>query len=244
MRQFGDSDICRARYRDSFPRTDLPTVSFGGGQSILFCRLPFTAQPLSAVPLRLGFQVQCLSRRTAHNYSLFRDLARDAQIILVLSSSASTLGPDSCSAVFALHRLHIFIREVQPAYRAQYLQIFTPIEINIPRCASLSHNTINQCQIYGLTLLALFAMHRGRPLVPNLRTPSVPQCGRAPLLIPRGTSHNPALRMLTSSNSTNECPLSRPQASNPKQGSSARNAKLPKTTGNRPRIQRPPCPWA
>ena len=109
MRQFGDSDICRARYRDYFPRTDLSTVSFGGGQSLLFCRLPFTAQPLSAVPLRLGFQVQCLSRRTAHNYLLFRDLARDARIILVLSSSASTLGPDSCSAVFALHRLHIFI---------------------------------------------------------------------------------------------------------------------------------------
>ena len=80
MRQFGDLDICRARYRDSFPRTDLPTVSFGGGQSILFCRLPFTAQPLPAVPLRLGFQVQCLSRRTAHNYSLFRDLAGDAQL--------------------------------------------------------------------------------------------------------------------------------------------------------------------
>ena len=244
MRQFGDSDICRARYRDYFPRTDLSTVSFGGGQSILFCRLPFTAQPLSAVPLRLGFQVQCLSRRTAHNYSLFRDLAGDAQLSSCfhpLPARLDLIPAQRCSLSTA--SIFSFARYNLPTAHNIY-RLFTPIGINIPRCASLSHNTINQCQIYGLTLLALFAMHRGRPLVPNLRTPSVPQCGRAPLLIPRGTPHNPDFRMLTSSNSTNDCPLSRPQASNPKQGSSARNAKLPKTTGNRPRIQRPPCPWA
>ena len=183
MRQFGDSDICRARYRDYFPRTDLSTVSFGGGQSLLFCRLPFTAQPLSAVPLRLGFQVQCLSRRTAHNYSLFRDLARDAQIILVLSSSASTLGPDSCSAVFALHRLHIFI----PSHLSAASPVSHPFGLFLaspPSTGTLSHSH----SLFSSTSPRRLVTPLTRPHSHGTPRPALPPSAFAPL---HGLSNGP-----------------------------------------------------
>ncbi len=110
----GDSDICRARYRDSYPKNrpyNPWSRSAAVSQYYSAARhLRPTRFPSSLLETRTS-SFKSLLRRMISNFAILG--SRRGRLLLTRTfSSAATLGSYSSSAVFALRRLQIFHREL------------------------------------------------------------------------------------------------------------------------------------